>query len=159
MSYAGKDPRSRRTVAESERTSTIGRKSAGGRPLEREIAIGRRGTAPPLRAIPADEELDWQHIGIFAAGAVIGAALGVGATLLLAPQSGAVTRDRLALQSRRLRERTSDAWADLRDELRYAARRSKRKIARRWERGRRDRRLERELGDSTPPLRTTSGVT
>lgn len=149
MSYAGKDPRSRRTVAESERTSSIGRKSASGRLLEREIAIRRRGPAPAaLGTIQADEELDWQHIGLFAAGAVIGAALGAGAALLLAPQSGAATRDHLARRGRRMRERTSDAWDDLRDELRYAARRSKRKIARRWTKARRDRRLEREFRDS-----------
>jgi gas vesicle protein len=148
MSYAGKDPRSRR-VADSESRSPIGRRSARGRVIEREIAIGRRGPAPvPAEPLHADEELDWQHIGIFAAGALIGAALGASAALLFAPQSGAETRHRLAHRGRRLRERTGDAWDDLRDELRYAARRGKRKIGRRWTRAKRDRRLQREFREA-----------
>jgi len=146
MSYAGKDPRSRRAPVEAERAASIGRRSARGRVIEREIAIGRRGLAPlPAEGIHADEELDWQHIGIFAAGALLGAALGAGAALLFAPQSGAETRHDLAHRGRRLRERTGDAWEDLRDELRYAARRSKRRIGRRWTRAKRDRRLKREF--------------
>jgi hypothetical protein len=117
--------------------------------VEREIAIGRRGVAPSRgEGIRADEELDWQHIGIFAAGALIGAALGAGAALLFAPQSGAETRHRLAHRGRRLHERTTDAWDDLRDELRYAARRGKRKIGRRLMRAKRDRRLNREFRDA-----------
>jgi hypothetical protein len=107
--------------------------------LEREISIRRRAGAPPSRGgAPADEELDWQHIGLFAAGALIGAVVGAGAALLFAPRSGEETRQRLARRGRRLREHTSDAWEDLRDELRHAARRGKRKLARRWRRGSRD---------------------
>jgi gas vesicle protein len=116
--------------------------------MEREIAITRRGTGP-AEHISALEvaELDWQHIGIFAAGALLGAALGAGTALLLAPQSGAETRHRLARRGRHLTERTSDAWSDLRDELRYAARRSKRKLAHRLQSAKRERRLRRELRD------------
>lgn len=138
MSYAGKDPRSRRRAAGSA-SSTAERGRAAGHPVEREISITRRAAAPPPRVDLDDyEELDWQHIGIFAAGALLGVAVGAGAALLLAPQSGAETRFRLARRGRRLRERTADAWDDLRDELRYAAGRSKRKLARRWRHARRD---------------------
>jgi hypothetical protein len=116
--------------------------------IEREIAIGRRTlAAPPREATLANEELDWQHIGIFAVGTLLGAALGAGAALLFAPQSGAETRHRLVHRGRRFREQTTDAWDDLRDELRYAARRGKRKIGRRWTRAKRERQLKREFRD------------
>jgi gas vesicle protein len=102
-----------------------------GRSLERERSILARGqgraTIPPTAS---DVETDWQHVAIFAAGAMLGAALGAGAALLLAPMSGEQVRHHLARRGRRLRSRTSDAWDDLRDELQFAARRGRRKIGR-----------------------------
>jgi gas vesicle protein len=147
MSYAGKDPRSRRTVGAADRTaSAFQRGRAGTGAVEREISITRRGTIPAEGlSSREDAELDWQHIGIFAAGALLGAALGAGTALLLAPQSGREARHGLARRGRHLTERTSDAWTDLRDELRYAARRSKRKLTRRLQRARRERRSRREM--------------
>src|SRR5690242_21677894 len=154
MSYAGKDPRSRRAAGTSGAVaSAAGRGRVNTPSVEREISITRRGIALPARdPSDADQELDWQHIGIFAAGALLGAAIGAGAALLLAPQSGAETRHRLARRGRHLRERTSDAWLDLRDELRYAARRSRRKLARRWQNSQRERRLRRELDNGATLL-------
>ena len=133
MSYAGKDSRSRRagssTIAESPIAARA--RSRSGSRLERELPITSRGaTRLYSKAAEENEELDWQHIAIFAAGALLGAALGAGAALLLAPQSGAETRHNLARRGRHLRARTATAWDDLRHELRYAARTSRRKLAR-----------------------------
>jgi hypothetical protein len=114
--------------------------------LDREIAISARGASRPhTPARPANEpELDWQHIAIFAAGALLGAALGAGGALLFAPESGARTRHNIARRGRRLASRTGDAWDDLRHELRYAARRGKRKL----HQALRSRRERRQLDDA-----------
>jgi gas vesicle protein len=74
--------------------------------------------------------MDWRRLAIFGAGTLLGAALGAGAALLFAPQSGEQTRRDLARRSRHLRVRTTDAWDDLRDELQWAARRGRRKLGR-----------------------------
>lgn len=148
MSYAGKDPRSRRTAASTAATPASARAqrvNAGAHVLDREISISSRGASRPTRPAPAleDHELDWQHIAIFAAGALLGAAVGAGAAILLAPQSGARTRHNLARRGRHLASRTGDAWDDLRHELHYAARRGRRKL----HRALRDRRERREVDD------------
>jgi gas vesicle protein len=144
MSYAGKDPSSRRTAASAAATPASARArrgNASARVLDREISIGSRGVSRPIPPAKShdDHELDWQHIAIFAAGALLGAAVGAGAALLLAPQSGARTRHNLARQGRHLASRTGDAWDDLRHELHYAARRGRRKLHRAF-RDRRERR-------------------
>src|SRR5206468_8636247 len=79
MSYAGRDPRSRHTTASTAAnpaSARAGRASARAQVLDREISIGSRGKSRPVAApSPQDEhELDWQHIAIFAAGALLGAA-------------------------------------------------------------------------------------
>src|SRR3954471_1637065 len=149
MSYAGKDPRSRRTAASTAATpaSARGRRGDGSaRVLDREISIGSRAVSRPVPApAPHDHELDWQHIAIFTAGALLGAVVGAGAALLLAPQSGARTRHNLARRGRHLRTRTADAWEDLRHELRYAARRGRKKLATSMNGALRDRRERRAL--------------
>jgi hypothetical protein len=110
--------------------SARGRGHTSTRVVDREISIRSRGPSQPLASASAaeDHELDWQHIAIFAAGALLGAAVGASAALLLAPQSGARTRHNLARRGRHLASRTGNAWDDLRHELRYAARRGKRKL-------------------------------
>jgi len=50
----------------------------------------------------------------------VGLLVGVAAALLLAPQSGAETRQDLSRRLRRAGRRSRDAWDDLRDELRSA---------------------------------------
>ncbi len=50
-------------------------------------------------------EIDWRRVAVFAGGLGLGAAVGAGAALLLAPRSGAATR-------RRLRRRIHNAWSD-----------------------------------------------
>lgn len=152
MSYAGKDPRSRRAAAGTAAATAVSRARrapAGERTVDRELTIRSRGLARPISSrAPAEvHELDWQHITIFAVGALLGVAVGAGAALLLAPQSGARTRHDLARQGRHLGSRTADIWDDLRHEFRYAARRGRRKLARKLSHALRDRRERRELDD------------
>src|SRR6185503_14871511 len=59
---------------------------------------------------------------VFAAGLVVGLALGAGVALLFAPDSGAHMRRALIRRGRRVTLRGRDAWDDLRDEFRSAVR-------------------------------------
>ena len=159
MSYAGKDPRARRAASTTAaNASTRTPRDAGEPTLDRELSITARGITRAGRRkstiqthgepeIDAEGELDWQHIAIFTAGAILGAVVGAGAALLLAPQSGARTRHNLARRGRHLRTRTADAWEDLRHELRYAARRGRKKLAAGMNGALRDRRERRARRD------------
>lgn len=159
MSYAGKDPRTRRAAsAAAANVATRTARDAREHPSDRELSITARGVTGSRRVKTtireasrheggAEGELDWQHIAIFAAGAVLGAAVGAGAALLFAPQSGARTRHNIARRGRHLRTRTADAWDDLRHELRYAARRGRKKLAARLNGALRDRREREALRD------------
>jgi len=152
MSYAGKESRTRRassTAAANAPTRTA--RAADEYPPDRELSITARGVTSARRRNSIREayrehesngegEIDWQHIAIFTAGAVLGAAIGAGAALLFAPQSGARTRHNLARRGRHFRTRTADAWEDLRHELRYAARRGRKTLAARMNGTLRDRR-------------------
>ena len=113
MSFAGKVTRGR-ALGRQGGTLSVPQRQPAERPS---VAIAGR-----------DSEIDWQHVAIFATGLAIGVAAGAGAALLLAPRSGRDTRRALARRGRRLRSRTHDAWDDLRDELREAARRSGRSL-------------------------------
>jgi gas vesicle protein len=160
MSYAGKDPRSRRATSTSgANASSRAHRDPAEHSLERELSITARGVTGSRRSrsasaaaqggrgteVEGEGELDWQHIAIFTAGAVLGAAVGAGAALLFAPQSGARTRHKLARRGRRFRTRTADAWEDLRHQLRYAARRGRKTLARKMNGALRDRRERRAL--------------
>jgi hypothetical protein len=126
MSYAGKESRTYRGSAAGQFRSGTARRS-----LERESPIPSRRVDRAAIASPEREiETDWQHVAIFAAGAVLGAVVGAGAALLLTPQTGEEVRHHLARRGRRWRTRTADAWEDLRDELQFAARRGRRKLGR-----------------------------
>ena len=117
------------------------------RGVDREIsyAPGTRPRRPSGRT--EDHEVDWQRVALFASGTLLGAVVGAGAALLLAPQAGDATRRDLARQGRRLRSRTADAWDDLRDELQWAARRGRRRLERSLRR-RRLRRADEALDDA-----------
>ena len=84
-----------------------------------------------------DEEwrTDWRQIGTLGLGVAVGVALGAGVALLLAPMSGEDTREFIGHRARRIRGRASDRWDDLRDELRYAAHRGRKRIRRSATRG------------------------
>ena len=74
--------------------------------------------------------IDWQHVGLVGAGLLVGALIGAGTALLLAPQSGEETRTAIRRQARVARHRAYDAWGDLADELADAARRGRRRARR-----------------------------
>jgi YtxH-like protein len=80
-----------------------------------------------------EEEREWRGAGVLSLGVIAGALVGAGVALLLAPQSGAETRERIADRARRLRTHADEGWDDLRDELRRLRRRSRRAATRgRW---------------------------
>ena len=142
MSYAGRESRTyRASAANASRFRT----EAGSRSLPRERSgTSRAINRAPTQARESDVETDWQHVAIFAVGTLLGAAIGAGAALLLAPQTGEEARQGLARRGRRLRARTENAWDDLRDELQFAARRGRRKIGRAMRRRRQRRDWQRE---------------
>jgi gas vesicle protein len=153
MSYAGKAARGRRNAHQDgdSVTGTARRRAAApaapAPSLDREIAFSPGTRAQRLIAGSEDSEVDWQRVALFATGTLLGAVVGAGAALLLAPQAGEETRRDLARQGRRLRARTADAWDDLRDELQWAAHRGRRRLQRSF-RDRRARRAERALDDA-----------
>ncbi|HJU89083.1 MAG TPA: YtxH domain-containing protein [Gemmatimonadaceae bacterium] len=77
-----------------------------------------------------EETTDWGRIGSFAAGLAAGLTIGAGVALLLAPASGEETREYLSHRARSLRSRADTSWDDLRDELRWLARRGRKKMRR-----------------------------
>ena len=89
-----------------------------------------------------EEATDWQQVGIFGAGLLLGALIGAGAALLTAPRSGASTRSMIARAGRRARNRAAtraaDGWAGLSDELSLLRARTRRDVHRGLRAGRRD---------------------
>jgi gas vesicle protein len=79
---------------------------------------------------------DWGRVGVFGAGLAIGALLGAGTALLLAPSSGFETRVRLARGARRAGTRVADRWDDLGDAVRRKAHRGRTTVERKLTRGR-----------------------
>lgn len=97
---------------------------------------GAAGT-PKGRPLDVDEgQIDWERVAVFGTGISLGAALGAGIALLFAPSSGEEMRAAIARRSARLAHQGHDVWADLRDELEWAARRGKRRVGRRLQRAR-----------------------
>ena len=95
-----------------------------------------------------DHETDWQQVAIFGAGLALGLALGAGAALLTAPQSGEETRAALRGRAKRIGRSTSrrsrDAWADLREEIQSAKLAMRRRRAKKAAQRALQRELERE---------------
>lgn len=83
-----------------------------------------------LEAAESGPGTDWAQVGVFGAGLAIGALIGAGAALLLAPSTGFETRTRLAATARRRGARVADRFDDLTDDVRRGTKRSKRKVAR-----------------------------
>ena len=109
---------------------------ANKRPLEIDSATARTGPSGPSGVLkPITRSPKFSGTGArgrtaaFSAGIVLGALLGAGIALLVAPQTGADTRRALVRKGRRLRIRGRDVWDDLRVELRRAARRRRRRAA------------------------------
>ena len=123
MSYAGPVARGKRGASPS--VTPIGGSGRG---------VGGRLAAPTVRAQSFLTGAGESRSVVFAAGVAVGAIVGAGVALLLAPRSGAETRFAIGREARRLRRRGRDAWDDFRDELRRARRRARRTLARRHER-------------------------
>ena len=68
--------------------------------------------------------VDWERVGLVGAGLLIGAVVGAGAALLLAPGSGQETRTAIMRKARFAQHRAGDAWDDLAAELAEVARRT-----------------------------------
>ncbi|HEX9728180.1 MAG TPA: YtxH domain-containing protein [Gemmatimonadales bacterium] len=67
----------------------------------------------------------------FAIGLLVGAVMGAGAALLVAPESGTVTRRRLSRRFRDLKDDAADQLGEIRDDASRGLRRQRRKIKRR----------------------------
>jgi gas vesicle protein len=84
---------------------------------------GKVGERHPRLSVVAGST---RRVGPVATGVALGLLVGAGVALLLAPRSGADTRRSLRRGLKRAHVRGSDAWEDLRLELRHARRRLKR---------------------------------
>ena len=126
MSFGGTVTRGRRGAGSGARTD------GPRRPASATDPGGRPGPATP----EDDGEIDWERVAVFSTGIALGAALGAGVALLLAPYSGEETRAAILRRGARLAHQGRDAWDDLRDELQWAARRGKRRVGRRVQRAR-----------------------
>ena len=85
---------------------------------------------------PYTRSLEWADAGLFGAGIAVGVLIGAGAALLFAPQSGSETREDIVRGTRDFGFRATDAWEDLREELRHAATRGAKRLRRGVRRGR-----------------------
>lgn len=114
------------------RTTEFTRAAAGTTDAGAPDSLGSAGTARG-RSYETD---NMRTAAVFGAGIAIGALLGAGAALLLAPQSGEDTRELLAEQAHRLGGRMSDRLDDVRGDLGWYMRRGRRKFGRGASRGR-----------------------
>ncbi|MFL5582936.1 MAG: YtxH domain-containing protein [Gemmatimonadaceae bacterium] len=119
-------------------TTTAGDRAGTGRfsPSARAAALRAADMPRGAAAREQGEELDWRRVSTLGLGLAIGALIGAGAALLLAPQSGEETRELITRGARRLRSRAEDGWSDLGAELRTAARRRRKQLRRGVTRGR-----------------------
>lgn len=102
--------------------------TGGGRDSAAERNAHRREAA--LEAAESGARTDWAHVGIFGAGIAVGALIGAGAALLLAPATGFETRTRLAYRARRTGSQVADRLDDLGDNARRGARRGAKRVSR-----------------------------
>ena len=70
-------------------------------------------SVPTIRRITTTPASHVERNTAFIAGVLVGAAVGAGVALLLAPQSGRTTRRRLVRSGRDLSQRGRDAWHDV----------------------------------------------
>jgi gas vesicle protein len=124
MSFGGTVQRGKRGLG-SAGPSTQGAGTPGG------VRPGSRPSQPD-----GGSEIDWERVALFGTGIALGVALGAGVALLFAPTSGDEIRAAIARRGSRLAHQGRDAWDDLRDELKWAARRGKRRVGRRVQRAR-----------------------
>lgn len=82
------------------------------------------------RAVDAGGGADWGRVGAFGLGLTVGALVGAGAALLLAPATGFETRTRLVRRARGASGQIADRWDELADDVERRARTSRRQIRR-----------------------------
>jgi hypothetical protein len=116
-------------------------RSAGSPPRARQSDVdasdsldSMSSSKPVGKSYSSDMQL--KHAAIFGAGIAIGAMIGAGAALLLAPQSGEETRELLGERARDVRGRIGERFDDVRGDLNWYLRRGRRKFRRGAERGR-----------------------
>jgi hypothetical protein len=130
MSFA--DPRIPRGPSAGTQTTSAARsgRAPGHADAVRRRLSGGRDDLEPLVERPRGRSyrraVDWEHVGLVGAGLLVGALIGAGTALLLAPQSGHKTRGDIGRRARFARERANDAWDNLADELAAVTRRGRR---------------------------------
>lgn len=127
MSYLPGSLRSRRENPEPGDASRRGAARAAATPRPGEISA-RATAAHDLEEEHDDDDTDWARVGAFGAGIALGALIGAGAALLLAPQSGPELRRGIALRARGARLDARDAWDELGDQLDDLRRSARRKL-------------------------------
>jgi YtxH-like protein len=115
MSYAGPAARGSKVSGMSGLAGSRGGRSTGGR----SAVSGRAPNRVPLRPVASEPD----KLTVFAGGLALGLLVGGSVALLFAPAAGRDTRRSVARRSKRLRERGSDAWSDLRFEFERMKRR------------------------------------
>ena len=132
MSFADPSlPRPNASRAASRKRPAVSTDAGLRPPVEDDDAPAQRPRGKSYR-----RTVDWEHVGLLGAGLLVGALVGAGAALLLAPQSGSETRTAIRRRARFARHRASDAWAELADELAAVARRGRRRARRAMRRAR-----------------------
>lgn len=134
MSFA--DPRSSRAQRAPDESPSVNasRRPPGSSPIARRRTAAGAGneaeTVERPRGSSYRRSVDWERVGLVGAGLLVGALLGAGTALLLAPQSGRDTRVAIGRRAQSARHRAADAWDDFADELSTAARRRRRQARR-----------------------------
>jgi gas vesicle protein len=86
--------------------------------MEGRCLLSRRGRRPSLiRSLTSMEHDDSGFYG-FATGMVVGALIGAGVALLMAPQTGKRTRKRIGRAADDLKESASDRWDEIAEDVR-----------------------------------------
>ena len=85
---------------------------------------------PFSRSLDLARDIDWARAGTFGSGIALGALVGAGLALLLAPQSGAEMRRSISRVGQRAGTRAADAWDGLGDDWRVARARATRGVHR-----------------------------
>jgi len=132
MSFADPSlPRSTRSAAEGANDPSAAK--AARIEAARRRALAASEESPPVqrpRGSSFRRSVDWEHVGLVGVGLLVGALVGVGAALLLAPQSGVEARAAIRRRAVGVGHRATDAWDDLAGDLIAITRRGRRRAGR-----------------------------
>lgn len=135
MAYAGSTTRSRGGTRPNGRSAPAPRSGDGmARRPAGEMPVAARPVGTPSTG--RDWSATGRAAGLFGTGLALGLLVGAGIALLSAPHTGAEMRALLGAQAHRVRRRADNAWDELGDELRWAARRGGRSVRHGITRGR-----------------------